>query len=601
MVLYNSHDLKYKQPFGALEGGSKLAITFPVHKKVGAKAVYIVFRGECNLRLALDKIDSQNDYDIFQCVCTLDKEGLYYYRFEIKYKGGIKFVGKGKDGVAKIADWLPEWQLTVFKQGYTTPDFIKGGIVYHIFADRFARAEGIPFDKKGVFKHWSEDISISSRDGKYRADDFFGGNFKGIVNKLDYLADLNVSLIYLSPIFQAFSNHRYDTGDYFTIDSLLGTEQDFRELVTQAKQRNIQIILDGVFNHTGSDSLYFNKYGNYDGIGAWQGGHSQYYDWYTFLDNGDYLSWWGIKNVPSIRRDAYAFQDMIAGAGGVIEKWTSFGIKGWRIDVADELSVEFIKKIRDKLKSLDSQALLIGEVWEDASNKISYGEQRQYFDGNLLDGVMNYPFRELILDYIKGSDIHSFVTGVNSIIENYPKQALDTCLVMLSSHDTIRIINELSGADCVSLSKRERKRRLLTADEYQIGRQKLKVASLLQYFLPGVPCIYYGDEVGMQGWDDPINRRPFTAHPDTDILAHYVRLGKIRAEYRHCFTQPISLQVVADCLFLQRGELIAIVNISGKAVPLLQLMDCEQVFDLMCNQEVESIANMQFIVINKRF
>ena len=249
------------------------------------------------------------------------------------------------------------------------------------------------------------------------------------MGKLDYLKSLNVTLIYLSPIFEAFSNHRYDTGDYFKIDPLLGTEQDLRMLIDEAAQRGIGIMLDGVFNHTGSDSVYFNKYGNYPGRGAWQGKDSPYYDWYTFTrDGNDYLSWWGIKNVPSIKRGAVGFQEMIAGAGGVIEKWTSMGLKGWRLDVADELSLDFISKIRNKLKSIDPCALLIGEVWEDASNKISYGEQRQYFNGQLLDGVMNYPFRELILSFVLNKNVDRFTEGVERITENYPPQALDVAL-----------------------------------------------------------------------------------------------------------------------------------------------------------------------------
>ncbi len=602
MVLYNSFDPNYKQPFGALECGGNLSITFPVHHSIRAQAVYIVIRGEQALRLPLLKVKSQKDYDFFHISFTLDKEGLYFYRFEIDFKEGIRFVGRGERGKAKIGDWLPEWQQAVYKQGFATPDFIKGGIVYHIFVDRFARTEGAAFCKQGVFKCWNEDVSTSDRDGKYRANDFYGGNLKGIIGKLDYLASLNVSLIYLSPIFKAYSNHRYDTGDYFTIDELIGSEQDFSELIAQAKQYGIGIMLDGVFNHTGSDSIYFNKYGNYDSIGAWQGKQSPYYNWYTFLDEKKgYLSWWGIKNVPSIRRDALGFQEMIAGSAGVLEKWTSFGVAGWRLDVADELSLDFIKKIRDKLKSLNQQTLLLGEVWEDASNKISYGEQRQYFNGNLLDGVMNYPFRELILQLIKDKDIGKFIEGVEAIIENYPKQALDTCLVMLSSHDTVRAINELSGASCTGLSKREKKLRNLTLTEYSKGKKRLKLASFLQYFLPGVPSIYYGDEVGMQGWDDPINRRPFTANPDKELLAHYIELGKLRAKYKPHFTSLIKLTSKKGCLFLQRGGLTGIVNLSGATLSLQELLSTNNITDELTGKVIALLDDMQFTVLKNIF
>jgi cyclomaltodextrinase len=600
MVLFNSRDINYKKPFGAAQSGEEITLTVGVHRKVGALALFVVLRGEEHKRLELKKTGERGEFDFFSLTFSLNTAGLYFYRFEIEFSGGIKFVGKGKGGEAVIADWLPEWQLTVYASGFNTPDFIKGGIVYHIFADRFARAEGIPFCKKGIFKQWNEDVSTSGRDGKYRADDFFGGNLKGIMGKLDYLKSLNVTLIYLSPIFEAFSNHRYDTGDYFKIDPLLGTEQDLRMLIDEAAQRGIGIMLDGVFNHTGSDSVYFNKYGNYPGRGAWQGKDSPYYDWYTFTrDGNDYLSWWGIKNVPSIKRGAVGFQEMIAGAGGVIEKWTSMGLKGWRLDVADELSLDFISKIRNKLKSIDPCALLIGEVWEDASNKISYGEQRQYFNGQLLDGVMNYPFRELILSFVLNKNVDRFTEGVERITENYPPQALDVCLTLLGSHDTVRAINALSDVSADGLSKREKKLRALTPAEYDKAKQRLTLAGLLQYFLPGVPSVYYGDEAGMQGWDDPINRRPFTSNPDTDILSHYIKLGNLRAKYKNSFTAPLQFECGGDYLKIIRGELAAIINVSEKNLPIKNIENTSRTFDLLSSMPIGELAAGRFIVIKR--
>ena len=177
---------------------------------------------------------------------------------------------------------LPDWQLTVYDKSFVVPDTIKGGVIYHIFADRFAHAGKDVQPRYGYLKKWGEKVTVREPDGSYRANDFFGGNFKGITGKLDYLASLGVTEIYLSPIFESSSNHRYDTGDYMKIDPLLGTEDDFRELITQARKRGIGIILDGVFNHSGADSVYFNQLGHYDSVGAYQSKDSPYYDWYYF-------------------------------------------------------------------------------------------------------------------------------------------------------------------------------------------------------------------------------------------------------------------------------------------------------------------------------
>ena len=469
MVLFNSRDTKYKKPFGAVATGEVVEITFPVSQKIKASEVYLIIRNHKAQKLHLNKIAEENGYDIFNINFNLNKAGIYFYRFEIKVEEGLKFVGKDKGCKAKIEDWLPEWQLTVYDEKFKTPDFIKGGIIYHIFVDRFAKAGETVKPRYGVSKDWSEDITIADNDGRYRANDFYGGNFQGIISKLDYLKSLNVTMLYLSPIFESSSNHRYDTGDYFKIDSVLGTEEDFKELIKKAKEKGIYIMLDGVFNHTGSDSVYFNKDNHYSSVGAYQGKESPYYNWYTFLNDKDYLSWWGIKNVPTIRWDALGFQDMIAGQNGVLEKWTKLGVVGWRLDVVDELSIPFVKKIREKIKELSEDNLIIGEVWEDATTKESYGQLREYFLGNELDGVMNYPFKESIISFMKTRDIDAFILRVMDIIDNYPKAALDVSMSLLSTHDTIRIINALSEDDIKGLDKKGRKEKLLTEKEYNKG------------------------------------------------------------------------------------------------------------------------------------
>lgn len=380
-LLFSSRETCYKKPFGAVATESDIEITFPVKESFLAEGVDMIVRlGEKTKKYSLTKIKTENGYDIFYVKFSLKQKGVYFYRFEIAKNGVLFFVGRSYNGKAKIQDWLPEWQLSVYDKNYKTPTIYNGGVVYHIFADRFCYKGPIRYPKYGVLKQWHEDVTIMDEDGVYRANDFFGGNFQGMISKLDYLEALGVNIIYLSPIFEASSNHRYDTGDYSKIDYLLGDEKDFEELIEKAAQKNIAIMLDGVFNHTGSDSLYFNRFGHYPSLGAYQSKQSPYYHWYTFNRfPDDYVCWWGIEVVPTISRTAYDFQDMIAGENGVLKKRTSQGVKGWRLDVVDKLSSSFVEKIRSAIKSADPDALVIGEVWEDASTKHSYGEERRIF------------------------------------------------------------------------------------------------------------------------------------------------------------------------------------------------------------------------------
>ncbi len=532
-----------KKPYGASVQNQETRIIFPVDASLQIKRVFVVLRqvfgegGEVageSLRFELPFSHAENGQDIFAGAFSLSKWGIWQYRFEGEFANrDLAFFGRGLDGTAVRGDWLPEWQLTVTKYDYKTPNWAKQGVTYQIFADRFCKVGDKPFTKRGrLHKDWFERPDIAEDGGDYRADDFFGGNINGIISKLDYLESLGVSLIYLSPIFESCSNHRYDTGDYLKIDSLFGTEEEFANLVEKAKEKGIRIMLDGVFNHTGSDSRYFNKEGTYDSLGAYQSRQSPYFDWYYFLNYpNEYACWWGSTVVPTVNKDAKGFCDLILGKNGVIDKWSKAGVKGWRLDVVDELPIDFTNKLCARIKSEGEDMLVVGEVWEDASIKIAYSRWRPYFMGGQLDSVMNYPFKEAILAYALGGNKNDFIAAVTSILEHYPKQSLDVLMNLVDSHDTVRAITVLSGVK-PPLSKMDRANFVLSAEQYDLAKRRLKLASVLQYTLPGVPCVFYGDEVGKQGFEDPLNRGTYPwGREDADLLEHYEKLGKLRKEF----------------------------------------------------------------------
>lgn len=553
-----------KKPYGASVANKATIIVFPLDSSLCVKRVFVVLRqvfgdgGEINgtpLRFELPYQKSENGQDFFVGEFTLTEWGIWKYRFEGEFENGdLAFFGRALDGTAVRGDWLPEWQLTVTKCDYKTPNWAKHGVTYQIFADRFCKIGDKPFLKRGrLHKDWYERPDIAREGVDYRADDFFGGNANGIISKLDYLKDLGVSLIYLSPIFESCSNHRYDTGDYLKIDSLFASEEEFANLVKEADARGIKIMLDGVFNHTGADSRYFNREGTYDTIGAYQSKNSPYYEWYYFTHYPDeYACWWGSTVVPTVNKNAQGFCDLILGDGGVIDKWTKLGVKGWRLDVVDELPIDFTTKLCRRIKKEGEDVLIVGEVWEDASTKIAYSEWRPYFMGEQLDSVMNYPFKEAVLAYTLSGNKDEFVAQVTSVLENYPKESLDVLMNLIDSHDTARALTTLSGVK-PPFSKADRANFWLNSEQYALAKRRLKFASTLQYVLPGVPCVFYGDEAGVQGYEDPLNRVTYPwGREDEELLSHYRALGVFREKYADYLTGETHFVNDGDALIIER-------------------------------------------------
>jgi 4-alpha-glucanotransferase len=368
--------------------------------------------------------------------------------------------------------------------------------------------------------------------GIIRNNDFFGGSLAGITSRLDYLQSMGVGTLYLCPIFESDSNHRYDTADYRRIDPMLGTEEDFRTLCREAGCRGIRVMLDGVFNHTGSNSRYFNAQGFYPELGAAQSRESQYYNWYSFHPwPEDYDAWWGIKTLPAVQESADSYRRFIIRDGdSVVRHWLRQGASGWRLDVADELPDNFIEEIRAAMEQEKPDSFLLGEVWEDGSNKIAYSRRRKYLLGRETHGLMNYPLRTAALDYLRGGDAAAFRDAMEEQRENYPPAAFYSGLNILGTHDTPRILT-LLGADTIPDSKEARAAYHLSPEARRLAVRRLTLAAMLLYTFPGSPTLYYGDEAGMEGFEDPMNRQGFPwGREDQRLLTLYRTLGRLRKE-----------------------------------------------------------------------
>lgn len=605
---FNSRKIECKSPYGAVKCGEKLSLHFPIASWVSVDKMYVFIRlGDVSTPVEMHFEKSENGFSVYTADYVFDAVGIYYYRFEMRNRDGVWYYGRGENGESVCGENLPEWQLTVYKSTYKTPDFAKGNIIYHIFVDRFNRADGVKTKRKyRLHESFSESPEVVSADGKYYADDFFGGNFNGIREKLDYLEELGVGIIYLSPIFKAYSNHRYDTGDYLKVDELLGTEDDFKRLLDAAHEKGMKIILDGVFNHSGADSLYFNKFGTYDSLGAYQSKSSPYYDWYYFKKFPDeYACWWGCDNVPDLNKSNKDYRALVFGKNGVVEKWQKLGADGWRLDVVDELPIDFVNLLIKKIKSVNKDALVIGEVWEDASTKVSYGELRPYLLGDQLDGTMNYPFMNAIIAYVRDGDEKFFKDTVQSILENYPKETVYCLMNSLGTHDTVRIINALSDVRAHGWSKTHKLGYKLPDSEYEKAKKKLYLASVLQFTLPGIPSIFYGDEAGLQGFDDPINRRPYPwGSEDKEILDHYRKLGRIRRENRAVFSGGFNMRDENGLVAYERAsgddEILIAVNAGADDKTLIINKEYTSLYN---NKEYKDVADVPagaFVILKKK-
>ncbi len=535
-VPFNSRDIKHKSIFGSIAAGENLRLCVLMPRSFMCSGVSLVLHkdGETSIEKPLFWCGMNgNDEEWWDITFSFPEEGLYFYYFTYKtpYGKGNVFLKSG--GCGEFAPEGNEWQQTVYKKGFKTPDWVKGGIMYQIFPDRFScsgkQKKNVPADR---IIHRSADEQPHYKpdeNGKILNNDYYGGDFKGIENKLPYLKSLGVTVIYLNPIFEAHSNHRYNTADYLKTDMLLGTEKDLKDLIKKADELQIKIILDGVFSHTGSDSIYFNRENRYSSNGAYNSENSPYRDWYTFNGDGTYESWWGIETLPETNEENESFIEFITGENGVLNKWLDCGIAGFRLDVADELPDKFLDALYSCVKKKNPDNFVLGEVWEDASNKISHGGRRRYLLGEQLDSVMNYPFACSIISFMRYGVAETFMENIVTVCENYPKEVLDCLMNHIGTHDTARILSRLVCPELENKTRELQAVHKLTKEEYEKAKTLLKTATVLQYTLPGFPSVYYGDEAGLTGGGDPFNRAFFPwEKADAELTEWFIKLGKIR-------------------------------------------------------------------------
>lgn len=531
-LYHNSHEFYYRSVFGAVPSGSKVVLRLRADKNIKEDWQASVRLWQSNVGETVVPMTWEGN--AFAATLTMpDKGCLLWYYFIVTYGGKTVYYGNNYEqlgGKGRIAvQEPPSYQITVYDKDAKTPDWFKNAIVYQIFPDRFYRGRNtsaVLEGKKGAVIHsdWNDLPSYwkNPETGEIVYYDFYGGNLAGIREKFSYLKELGITAIYLNPIFESCTNHRYSTADYHKVDPFLGTNEEFAAFCQAAREEGIAIILDGVFSHTGADSIYFNRFGSYDSVGAYQSKDSPYYSWYRFKSYpNDYESWWGVMDLPNVEETEPSYMDFIIHSDdSVLRYWLRQGISGWRLDVIDELPTAFLRAFYKTLKEENPDAVLIGEVWEDASNKISYSEQREYLCGYDIDSAMNYALRTIAVDFIIGrKDGRRMLAELTHLIENYPPEHFYAMLNLISSHDIERILTVLAKDGDTNTHSAE-----------ATAKKRLRLLVTWQMTMPGAPCIYYGDEAGLTGGKDPDNRRTYPwGREDEDILTWTKELTGLRS------------------------------------------------------------------------
>ena len=561
---HHSRLIRYRSPQGAVPCGSVVHISALLGDSEQLAEVFLnVLTSD-----GYNMLPMQISGDMAHCELHMPEEpGLVWYSFILKYPDGINEFYGGDSGEGQYYPENPHFfRITVYNSSFETPDWFKGAVCYQIFPDRFRRSSWEDFHNRlrthrtigehpRIHERWSDEPLTSPPTGEedYEPNDFFGGDLNGITDKLDYLASFGVTCIYLNPIFSSSSNHRYNTTDYMRIDPILGSEEDFRRLCSEARKRGIRIMLDGVFSHTGSDSVYFNRDGFYgETSGAYRDPSSRYRDWYQFKDDGTYSCWWGFESLPEVNELTPSYVDFIAGENGVLKKWADCGATDWRLDVADELPDEFIRILRKAIKKNDPQGMILGEVWEDPTSKTGPEGRRGYVNGDELDSVMNYGFSDSVISFLSGeSNAYQLSHFLHFQREQFPEPFYQCALNLLGSHDVPRVSTAFAGAPKRGTLSREEEAAYHPAPEKaQYGRNCMPLGAALQIAVPGVPCLYYGDEAGLTGMSDPFNRKTYPwGKEDMELLDSMRRIFSSRSKCTALRTGKCRMGAVSDDVF----------------------------------------------------
>lgn len=527
--------LLFKCPKGAITKGTEVQFKIEVNLDCVCNEAYLMLREDSSSDYSY--IPMVREENFFYVTVPFKTHGHYWYNFKLNYNDFSKYLSKTYNTFSEISDQKGEdfLQLVTEKE-YECTNSLQGGIIYQIMVDRFCKVGEVQTREPLILRDdWGGAIKKNTENPLIINLEVFGGNFAGVESKLSFLKELGVTTIYFNPISMANSNHKYDTADYNHVDPMYGSDQDFANLVKKAKEKGIKIVLDGVYNHTGSDSVYFNKNKRFPTLGAYNSKESRYYDWYDFADYpNSYGSWWGIDTLPHIKHNSQEFQDFIAGEGGVIEKYMKMGVAGFRLDVVDEITDEFTKKISERVRSFGKDAPVIGEVWEDASTKTSYSARRKYFTENELNSVMNYPVKESIINYLRSKEPYDLHSTLRMLLNSYPKVVLDNLMNFLTTHDTGRIFSEIKA---------------IANGDNELALTYLKIATIIMFTLPGVPSIFYGDEYGMENNDGSSRGCYDWKNYNNDIFKWYKKLTKIRK-------LPVFKDGELNILFAKNGKFI---------------------------------------------
>ena len=571
---YDSRDLRFKRPYGAVPSGRAVSLTLRPKRAYGFSRAVLTARYEFDdnrtITVSMPWRGLEGVRDLFSCTLPTDGYvGLVWYSFRLE----------GLDGRAME---LGEYQLTVYDDSEAVPAWFGQGVTYQIFPDRFRRTR-VPdptgmVGGRSVHTSWEEEpVYRPDARGEIRNRDFFGGDLAGVMEKLPYLKSLGVETLYFCPIFEAAENHRYGTGDYEKIDPMLGTNEQFQALCQQAHALGMRVLLDGVFNHTGFVSRYFNGDGSYQGPvpGAAQSRQSPYYPWYNFSHwPNRYDSWWGIYSLPAVNESDPTYVDyIVSGKDSIVRRWLRAGADGWRLDVADELPDEFVHALHTAVRETKPDGVVIGEVWEDGSNKIAYGVRRKHILGGHCDGLMNYPFRNALIDFLLGKDARFFMEAMEGLRANYPPFAYYSAMNSMGTHDTARILTLLGvGSPCQEYTKSWRADYRMTPEQSRRGMELLRMGALVLYTFPGSPTVYYGDEAGIEGFEDPFNRRPYPwGRENGALIRWFTRMGQLRHQFKALRQGDISyLRADGHVLAFQRAlgkeKVLVAVNVGDQPV-----------------------------------